>query len=65
MLGWPRRYKLNHAFLCRYSYKRLKFAQLLGKLGVFLTLGRSSHFQAPRRYPPTLMFVLYKESLME
>jgi hypothetical protein len=37
VLGWPRRYKLAHAFLWGYSYKRLKLAQLLGRLGVFLT----------------------------
>jgi hypothetical protein len=30
--------KLTHAFLWEYSYKRLKLAQLLGQLGVFLTL---------------------------
>ena len=36
--GWPKRCKLAHAFLWEYSYKRLKLAQLLGQLGVFLTL---------------------------
>jgi hypothetical protein len=35
--GWPNRCKLAHAFLWEYSYKRLKLAQLLGQLGVFLT----------------------------
>ena len=37
VLGWPKRRKLAHAFLWEYSYKRLKLAQLLGQLGVFLT----------------------------
>jgi hypothetical protein len=37
VLGWPKRCKLAHAFLWEYSYKRLKLAQLLGQLGVFLT----------------------------
>ena len=36
--GWPKRCKLARAFLWEYSYKRLKLAQLLGQLGVFLTL---------------------------
>jgi hypothetical protein len=40
VLDWPNRSKLAHAFLCEYSYKRLKkLAQLLGQLGVFLTGG--------------------------
>ena len=38
MLGWPKRCKLAHAFLWEYRCKRLKLAQLLGQLGVFLTL---------------------------
>ena len=29
--------ELAHAFLWEHSYKRLKLAQLLGQLGVFLT----------------------------
>jgi hypothetical protein len=37
--AWPRRCKLAHAFLWGDSYKRLKLAQLLGQLGVFLTDG--------------------------
>ena len=37
VLGWPERCKLAHAFLWEYSYKRLKLAQLLVQLGVFLT----------------------------
>jgi hypothetical protein len=35
--GWPKRSKLAQAFLWEYSDKRLKLAQLLGQLGVFLT----------------------------
>ena len=38
VLGWPKRRKLAHAFLWEYSYKRLKLAQLLGQLGVLLTM---------------------------
>jgi hypothetical protein len=37
VLGWARRCKLAHAFLWEYSDKRLKLAQLLGQLSVFLT----------------------------
>ena len=37
LLGWPKRCKLAHAILWEHSYKRLKLAQLLGQLGVFLT----------------------------
>jgi hypothetical protein len=37
LLGWPKRCRLAHAFLWEHSYKRLKLAQLLGQLGVFLT----------------------------
>jgi hypothetical protein len=37
MLGWFKRCKLAHAFLWEYIYKRLKLAQLLGQLGVYLT----------------------------
>ena len=33
------RYKLAHAFLWEYSYKRLKLAQLLGQLGFSLAQG--------------------------
>ena len=39
VLGWPKRCTLAHAFLWEYSDKRLKLAQLLGQLGVFLTVG--------------------------
>jgi hypothetical protein len=35
--SWSKRFKLAHAFLWEYSYKRLKLAQLLSQLGVFLT----------------------------
>ena len=37
VLGWPKRCKLTHAGLWEYNYKRLKLAQLLGQLGIFLT----------------------------
>jgi hypothetical protein len=37
VLGWPKRSQLAHAFLWEYSDERLKLAQLLGQLGVFLT----------------------------
>ena len=42
VLGRPKRCKLAHIFLWEHSYQRLKLAQLLGQLGVFLThrLGR-------------------------
>ena len=46
MLGWPKRCKLAHAFLWEYSCKRLKLAQLLGQLGVFLArMGRGAMHQ--------------------
>ena len=37
VLGWPKRCKMAHALLWEHSDKRLKLAQLLGQLGVFLT----------------------------
>ena len=40
VLGWPKRCKLAHVFMWEYIYKRLKLAQLLGQLGVFLTCAR-------------------------
>jgi hypothetical protein len=49
VLGWPKRCKLAHAFRWEYSYKRLKLAQLLGKLGVFLTWSRTRTTTTPRR----------------
>ena len=39
MSGWSKRCNLARAFLWEYSYKRLKLAQLLNQLGVFLTCG--------------------------
>jgi hypothetical protein len=36
---------LAYAFLWEHSYKRLQLAQLLGQLGVFLTLARFLRFQ--------------------
>ena len=51
MFGWPKRCKLARAFLWEHSYKTLMLAQLLGQLGVFLTLGFgsivASHSEAP------------------
>ena len=43
-LGWLKICKLAHTFRCQrwgYSHKRLKLAQLLGQLGVFLALRRA------------------------
>jgi hypothetical protein len=37
VLGWPKRCKLAQAVLWEYRSKRLKLAQFLGQLGVFLT----------------------------
>jgi hypothetical protein len=37
VLAWQKRCKLAHASLWGYGYERLKLAQLLGPLGVFLT----------------------------
>jgi hypothetical protein len=37
VLGWPKIWELAHAFPWECSYKRLKLAQLLRQLGVFLT----------------------------
>jgi hypothetical protein len=37
--GWPKRCELAQPFLRERSYKKLKLAQLLGRLGVFLTAG--------------------------
>ena len=42
VLGWPNICKLVHALPWEYSYKGLKFAQLLGQLGVFRTLRRAA-----------------------
>jgi hypothetical protein len=36
-LGWSKRYQLARTFLWEHSYVRLKLAQRLGHLGVFLT----------------------------
>ena len=41
VLGWPKRSKFAHAVRWEYCYERLKLAQLLGQLGVFLTWIRS------------------------
>ena len=37
VLGWPKRCQLAHAFQWEYNHQRLKLAQLLGQLSVFLT----------------------------
>ena len=37
-LGRPKLCKLAHEFLWEYSYEALKLAQLLSKVGVFLTI---------------------------
>ena len=50
VLGWPKRYKLAHAFLWEYIYKRLKLAQLLGQLGDFLTWEISACPSIARRH---------------
>ena len=42
VLGWPKRCKLAHGFMWEYRYERLKLAQLLGQLGVFLTFVQPS-----------------------
>ena len=47
VLAWPKRSKLAHAFLWGYSDERLKLAQHLGQLGVFLT-AVPSHSQKHR-----------------
>ena len=46
---------MAHAFLWEYSYKGLELAQLLGRLGVFLTLVMSSPLKTP---PPSSAAVL-------
>ena len=38
VLGWPKICKFAHVLLWEHSYRRQKLAQLLGQLGVFLTL---------------------------
>jgi hypothetical protein len=46
VLGWSKRCKLAHAFLWKYSYKRLKLAQVLGQPGIFLTRWAVKSFHA-------------------
>ena len=48
--GWTKICKLAHAYLWEYSYKGLKLAQLLGRIGVFLTCFHG-HEVAPRGQP--------------
>ena len=57
LLGWPKICKLAHAFLWEYNYQRLKLAQLLGQLGVFLTCSSGRRAEGvvrncPGRKPP-------------
>jgi hypothetical protein len=40
VLGWLKICKFVHAILWEYSYERLKLAQLLCQLGIFLTWSR-------------------------
>jgi hypothetical protein len=54
VLGWPKICKLAHAFRWECSYKRLKLAQLLGQLGVFLTRGARAGFVVPEGNAATL-----------
>jgi hypothetical protein len=60
VLGWSKRCKLARAFLWERRYKRLKLAQLLGQLGVFLT--RASF--VPDSLPP-LSFICISGVLPE
>jgi hypothetical protein len=48
VLGRPKRCKLAHALLWKYSYKRLTSAQLLSQLGVVLTFAAAQ--AAARRW---------------
>ena len=61
VLGWPKGCKLAHASLWRYSYERLKLAQLLGQLGVFLTRGRRGHSSDPAADRYNIWAVLYRK----
>jgi hypothetical protein len=50
VLGWPKRCKSARAFLWEYSYKKLKLAQLLGQLDVFVVfLARGAWPRVTRR----------------
>ena len=51
MLGWPKISKLVHVFLWEHSYKRLKLAQLLGQLSIFLTFAWSRARRLSARLP--------------
>jgi hypothetical protein len=48
VLGWPKRCKLAHAFRWQYSCNRLKLAQLLGQLCVFLFCLRLTASRGPQ-----------------
>jgi hypothetical protein len=43
VVGWPKRYKLAHAFMWEYSCKGLELAQVLGQLGGFHTRRAELH----------------------
>ena len=51
VLGWPKRYKLAHAFLWEICSSKgwLKLAQLLDRLGVPLALSRALTWSRDRR----------------
>ena len=59
VLGWPKRCKLAHAFLQEYSHKRLKLAQVLGQLGVFLT--RAQTFKSSPHRPAYFIYGITDE----
>jgi hypothetical protein len=52
VLGWPTRCKLARVLRWGYSHKRLKLAQLLGQLGVFLTRPAARRWRSSRSSPP-------------
>ena len=52
MSGWPKRRTLAHAFLREYSDKRLKLAQHVDKLGIFLTWPHSQFLALCSLTPP-------------
>jgi hypothetical protein len=54
VIGWPNRCKLAHAFLREYIYKKLKLAQLLGQLGILLTLLQPATTGSPPDAAPRL-----------
>ena len=68
MLGWPKRSKLARAFPWEYSYKGLKLAQLLGRLGVSLTAVQvcsSERELSPQALSDDFISSYYVEGCME